>query len=155
MFFADLVAGGLTGVKLVTSDAHAGLVDAIAANLPGATWQRCRTHYAMNLMAVCPKSMRPGVKAVLGSTRATATTPRLAPTATSCLNGAHAAGDAAATIVIPRQVSSDSDREPWFKLSSGALPPRTAVLAATRSLVSAALSCSSLARPALFSAAKA
>jgi len=49
-FFADLVARGLTsgpdGVLLVTSDAHAGLVEAIAANLPGATWQRCRTHYA-------------------------------------------------------------------------------------------------------------
>jgi putative transposase len=38
-FFADLVARGLTGVALVTSDAHAGLVEAIAANLPGATWQ--------------------------------------------------------------------------------------------------------------------
>ncbi len=45
-FFADLVARGLAGVRLVTSDAHAGLVEAIAANLPGATWQRCRTHYA-------------------------------------------------------------------------------------------------------------
>jgi transposase-like protein len=43
-FFADLVARGLSGVLLVTSDAHAGLVEAIAANLPGATWQRCRTH---------------------------------------------------------------------------------------------------------------
>jgi transposase-like protein len=32
VFFADLVARGLTGVKLVTSDAHAGLVEAIAAN---------------------------------------------------------------------------------------------------------------------------
>ena len=39
-FFADLVARGLGGVRLVTSDAHAGLVDAIAANLPGAVWQR-------------------------------------------------------------------------------------------------------------------
>jgi putative transposase len=48
-FFADLVARGLTGVCLVTSDAHAGLVDAIAANLPGTSWQRCRTHYAANL----------------------------------------------------------------------------------------------------------
>jgi transposase-like protein len=38
------------GVRLVTSDAHAGLVEAIAANLPGAVWQRCRTHYAANLM---------------------------------------------------------------------------------------------------------
>jgi putative transposase len=45
-FFADLVARALAGVKLVTSDAHAGLVEAIAANLPGAAWQRCRTHYA-------------------------------------------------------------------------------------------------------------
>jgi len=66
-FFADLVARGLTGVKLVTSDAHAGLKDAIAANLPGATWQRCRTHYAANLMAVCPKAQWPAVKAMLHS----------------------------------------------------------------------------------------
>jgi len=66
-FFADLVARGLTGVQLVTSDAHAGLKDAIAANLPGATWQRCRTHYAANLMSVTPKSMWPAVKAMLHS----------------------------------------------------------------------------------------
>jgi len=67
VFFADLVARGLTGVVLVTSDAHAGLVEAIAANLPGASWQRCRTHYAANLMAVCPKSAWGGVKAMLHS----------------------------------------------------------------------------------------
>jgi transposase-like protein len=66
-FFADLVARGLTGVRLVTSDAHAGLVEAIAANLPGAAWQRCRTHYAANLMSVTPKSMWPAVKAMLHS----------------------------------------------------------------------------------------
>jgi transposase-like protein len=66
-FFRDLVARGLTGVALVTSDAHPGLVEAIAATLPGATWQRCRTHYAANLMTVCPKSAWPGVKAMLHS----------------------------------------------------------------------------------------
>ncbi len=66
-FFADLVARGLGGVRLVTSDAHAGLKDAIAANLPGASWQRCRTHYAANLMSVTPKSMWPAVKAMLHS----------------------------------------------------------------------------------------
>jgi transposase-like protein len=70
-FFADLVARGLTsgpdGVLLVTSDAHAGLVEAIAANLPGAAWQRCRTHYAANLMDVCPKSSWGWVKALLHS----------------------------------------------------------------------------------------
>ena len=32
---------------LVTSDAHSGLVAAIGATLPGASWQRCRTHYAV------------------------------------------------------------------------------------------------------------
>ncbi|MEH0059935.1 IS256 family transposase [Auritidibacter ignavus] len=66
-FFADLVARGLGGVRLVTSDAHTGLKDAIAANLPGAVWQRCRTHYAANLMGICPKSMWPTVKAMLHS----------------------------------------------------------------------------------------
>ena len=67
MFFADPVARGLTGVRLVTSDAHAGLVDAIAANLPGVAWQRCRTHYAANLMSVPPKTHWPAEKAMLHS----------------------------------------------------------------------------------------
>ena len=66
-FFADLVARGLAGVRLVTSDAHRGLREAVAANLPGAAWQRCRTHYAANLMGVTPKSMWPAVKAMLHS----------------------------------------------------------------------------------------
>jgi putative transposase len=66
-FFRDLVARGLSGVALVTSDAHAGLVEAIAATLPGASWQRCRTHYAANLMSVTPKSSWPWVKALLHS----------------------------------------------------------------------------------------
>ena len=64
-FFRDLTARGLTGVKLVTSDAHAGLVAAIGATLPGTTWQRCRTHYAANLMSVTPKSSWPWVKTLL------------------------------------------------------------------------------------------
>ena len=66
-FFRDLSARGLCGVKLVTSDAHAGLVAAIAATLPGASWQRCRTHYAANLMSLTPKSSWGWVKALLHS----------------------------------------------------------------------------------------
>jgi putative transposase len=66
-FFRDLTARGLTGVKLVTSDAHAGLVAAIGATLPGAAWQRCRTHYAANLMSATPKSSWGWVKALLHS----------------------------------------------------------------------------------------
>jgi len=52
---------------LVTSDAHRGLVEAIGASLPGASWQRCRTHYAANLMAATPKSAWGWVKALLHS----------------------------------------------------------------------------------------
>ncbi|RBO78297.1 IS256 family transposase [Nocardia puris] len=66
-FFRDLVARGLTGVKLVTSDAHAGLVAAVGATLPGASWQRCRTHYTVNLMSICPKSSWPWVRTLLHS----------------------------------------------------------------------------------------
>ena len=66
-FFRDLTARGLSGVKLVTSDAHAGLVAAIGATIPGAAWQRCRTHYAANLMSATPKSSWPWVKALLHS----------------------------------------------------------------------------------------
>jgi putative transposase len=66
-FFRDLVARGLSDVKLVTSDAHNGLTAAISATLPGAAWQRCRTHYAANLMAVTPKASWGWVKALLHS----------------------------------------------------------------------------------------
>ena len=44
-----------------------GLVAAIGATLPGAAWQRCRTHYAANLMAITPKSSWGWVKALLHS----------------------------------------------------------------------------------------
>ena len=66
-FFRDLTARGLTGVSMVTSDAHAGLTAAIDATLPGASWQRCRTHFAANLMSQTPKSAWPWVKALLHS----------------------------------------------------------------------------------------
>jgi putative transposase len=55
-FLRSLVARGLAGVKLVTSDAHPGLVDAIAATMSGACWQRCRTHTMRNLLTRVPKS---------------------------------------------------------------------------------------------------
>jgi putative transposase len=55
-FLRGLVARGLSGVRLVTSDAHPGLVDAIAATLPGAAWQRCRTHCMRNLLTRVPKA---------------------------------------------------------------------------------------------------
>jgi transposase-like protein len=63
-FLRDLVARGLVGVVLVTSDAHEGLKAAIAAVLPGAAWQRCRTHFARNLLAKVPKSAQDFVAAM-------------------------------------------------------------------------------------------
>jgi putative transposase len=55
-FLRDLVARGLWGVELVISDAHQGLKQAIAAVRPGASWQRCRTHFMRNLLCRVPKS---------------------------------------------------------------------------------------------------
>jgi putative transposase len=55
-FLRGLVARGLAGVQLAISDAHPGLKDAIAAVLPGASWQRCRTHFARNLLTRVPKA---------------------------------------------------------------------------------------------------
>jgi putative transposase len=56
---------GLSGVALVTSDDHAGLVSAIASVLPGAAWQRCRTHYHRNLLTRVPKSAQPWVSTLV------------------------------------------------------------------------------------------
>jgi transposase-like protein len=53
-FLRGLVARGLKGVRLVISDAHEGLKNAIAAVLDGASWQRCRTHRLRNVDAKLP-----------------------------------------------------------------------------------------------------
>jgi putative transposase len=60
-FLRDLVARGLSGVKLVISDDHKGLVAAIAAVLPGCAWQRCRTHFMRNILCRVPRSAQPFV----------------------------------------------------------------------------------------------
>ena len=66
-FFRSLVTRGLTGVSLVTSDDHGGLKSAIAATLPGVSWQRCRTHYMRNLLSIVPKTSQPWVTALVHS----------------------------------------------------------------------------------------
>jgi transposase-like protein len=55
-FLRSLVARGLSGVQLVISDCHEGLRQAIAAVIPGASWQRCRTHFMRNLLTKVPKA---------------------------------------------------------------------------------------------------
>jgi transposase-like protein len=64
-FLRDLKRRGLTGVRLVISDAHEGIKKAVATVLTGATWQRCRVHFMRNLLAVVPKGAREAVAAVV------------------------------------------------------------------------------------------
>jgi putative transposase len=66
-FLRSLVARGLSGVKLVISDAHRGLREAIAAVMLGASWQRCRTHFMSNLLTKVPKSAQHFVATVVRS----------------------------------------------------------------------------------------
>jgi transposase-like protein len=69
-FLRSLVARGLSGVRLVISDAHEGLVGpngAIGAVLVGASWQRCRTHFMRNILAKVPKAAGPFVATMIRS----------------------------------------------------------------------------------------
>jgi hypothetical protein len=64
-FLRDLKRRGLQGVRLVISDAHEGIKQALATVLTGATWQRCSVHFMRNLLAVVPKGAREAVAAVV------------------------------------------------------------------------------------------
>ncbi len=64
-FLRGLVARGLRGVRLVISDAHTGLKQAIAAALGGASWQRCRVHFLRNALALVPKQAAEMVAAAI------------------------------------------------------------------------------------------
>jgi transposase-like protein len=63
-FLKDLVRRGLKGVKLVISDAHEGLKAAIRRVI-GATWQRCRVHFARNALAYVPRGQHAMVAAAI------------------------------------------------------------------------------------------
>jgi transposase-like protein len=63
-FLRSLVKRGLRGVRLVISDAHEGLKQAIGTVLSGAAWQRCRVHFMRNLLATVPHGMREPLAAV-------------------------------------------------------------------------------------------
>ena len=64
-FLTSLTARGLAGVRLVISDAHAGLTKAIARCFQGAGWQRCRVHAMRNLLAAANHRHRPMIAALI------------------------------------------------------------------------------------------
>ena len=64
-FLRGLVKRGLSGVRLVISDAHEGLKQAISTVLTGAAWQRCRVHFMRNLLATVPHAAREPIAAIV------------------------------------------------------------------------------------------
>ena len=64
-FLRQLVKRGLKGVRLVISDAHEGLRQAIAKVLHEASWQRCRVHLMRNVLSVVPKQAQDAVAAIV------------------------------------------------------------------------------------------
>ena len=72
-FLRSLKERGLSGVKLVISDQHAGLVAAIGRCFQGAAHQRCRVHFARNLLACVPKGNQEMVAAAFRTIFAQAT----------------------------------------------------------------------------------
>jgi putative transposase len=66
-FLRSLRARGLSGIRLVISDAHEGLRAAIRKSLQGASWQRCRVHFVRNLLATVPKGSQEVVAAAFRS----------------------------------------------------------------------------------------
>jgi transposase-like protein len=64
-FFGSLKVRGLSGVDLVTSDDHKGLVKAALEQFVDSTWQRCQTHFSRNMLDRVPKKKRSEVKVLL------------------------------------------------------------------------------------------
>jgi len=57
-FFKSLKERGLSGVELLASDNHGGLVKAARRYFQGAIWQRCQAHFSRNVLKVTPKHLR-------------------------------------------------------------------------------------------------
>ena len=64
-FLRSLVGRGLSGVRLVTHDAHRGLKGAVQTVLVGASWQRCRVHFMRNALSLVPKAAQQMVGATI------------------------------------------------------------------------------------------
>ena len=65
-FLRGLARRGLRGVKLVISDAHEG-IKASVSRVFNATWQRCRVHFARNVLAHAGRSGRRVVSAFIAT----------------------------------------------------------------------------------------
>ena len=64
-FLESLKARGLHGVRMVTSDAHEGILSALGSKLPTVPWQRCHYHFTKNIVEKSPKKYQEGLRTEL------------------------------------------------------------------------------------------
>ena len=64
-FLKSLKKRGLTGVRMITSDAHEGIRDAISRQFPEVAWQRCQFHFTRNIIDKAPKKYQAGLSSEL------------------------------------------------------------------------------------------
>ncbi len=64
-FLMGLKKRGLTGVLMITSDAHEGILAAIGKVFPTVPWQRCQFHFIRNITDKAPKKYQAGLRAEL------------------------------------------------------------------------------------------
>jgi hypothetical protein len=119
-FLRGLVARGLSGVQLVTSDAHPGSSDAIRSTLTGASWQRCHTHFMRNLLTRVPRSAhRPAATPCAQSSTS--------PTQTPCASSTSAASPNVGRVLPPRTHCRRRSRRAATRAPNGLTGPRSSV----------------------------
>ena len=64
-FLMGLKKRGLTGLLMITSDAHDGILNAIGKVFPTVPWQRCQFHFIRNITDKTPKKYQAGLRAEL------------------------------------------------------------------------------------------
>ena len=64
-FLKSLKTRGLKGVRMITSDAHEGIIYAISKQFPGVPWQRCQFHFSRNITQKTPAKYQKGLAAEL------------------------------------------------------------------------------------------
>lgn len=64
-FLAGLKKRGLTGLLMITSDAHEGILHGISKIFPAVPWQRCQVHFNRNITDKAPKAYQAGLRSEL------------------------------------------------------------------------------------------
>lgn len=65
LFLESLKERGIKDPKLITSDAHDGILYAISKVFPNTPWQRCQTHFSRNILSHAPSKYQKAIHAEL------------------------------------------------------------------------------------------